>query len=160
MVGLRQTSPRGPQSRLTSGALLQLQTTTRVAVELRAMSAKRLGAFGILFSILCDRLRGRNTGPASRLCPFIAIQLRSWPAIVPAGGLSGRRFRYATDFSGIAARGCLRNTKPEIPAKCVSGVFDGGLKGRLQARLPATLGGRLHAANGQTPDGASRHQRG
>jgi hypothetical protein len=32
-----------------------------------------------------------------------------------AGGLSGRRFRYATNFSGFAA-GCLRNTMPE---KCL-----------------------------------------
>ena len=31
----------------------------------------------------------------------------------------------------------------EIAANCVSGLFDGGLKGRLQARLPATQGGRL-----------------
>jgi len=28
---------------------------------------------------------------------------RVWQAIVPAGGLSGRRFRYATNFSGFAA---------------------------------------------------------
>jgi hypothetical protein len=32
-----------------------------------------------------------------------------------AGGLSGRRFRYATNFSGHAA-GCLRNPTPE---KCL-----------------------------------------
>jgi len=71
-----------------------------------------------------------------------------------AGGLSGRRFRYATNFSGFAAE-CLRNTKPE---KCLltglSGLVDGGLKGRLQARLSATQGSRPHATKGQTP-GAS-----
>jgi len=36
----------------------------------------------------------------------------------------------------------------------VSGLLDGGLKGRLQARLPATQGGRLHASNGQSREPA------
>jgi len=47
------------------------------------------------------------------------------------------------NFSDFAAR-CPRDTKPEkIRANCVSGRyrFDGGLKDRLQARLPAPLGG-------------------
>ena len=35
-------------------------------------------------------------------------------------------------------------------ANCVSGLLDGGLKGRLQARLPATQGGRLHPTKGQS----------
>jgi hypothetical protein len=47
-------------------------------------------------------------------------------AIVPAGGLSGRRFQYATNFSGFAA-GCLRNKKPKKYANCVIGLFDGGM---------------------------------
>jgi hypothetical protein len=34
----------------------------------------------------------------------------------------------------------LRGTKREMRANCVSGLFNGGLKGRLQARLPATQG--------------------
>jgi len=38
-----------------------------------------------------------------------------------------------------------------MPANWVGGLFDGGLKGRLQARLPATQGSRLHATKGQTP---------
>jgi hypothetical protein len=43
----------------------------------------------------------------------------------------------------------------EIPAKWVSGLVDGGLKGRLRARLPATQGGRLHATKGQTPESSA-----
>ena len=39
--------------------------------------------------------------PRAGLWPFVR------QAIVPTGGLSGRRFRYATNFSGFAA-GCLR----------------------------------------------------
>jgi hypothetical protein len=44
--------------------------------------------------------------------------------------------------------------KPEaIRANCMSDLFpfDGGLKGRLQARLPATQGDRLRGTKGQTP---------
>jgi hypothetical protein len=62
-----------------------------------------------------------------------------------AGNLACRRpFRppslYATTFSGFAARS-MRDAKPKkIRANCVPELssFDGGLKGRLQARLPAT----------------------
>jgi hypothetical protein len=35
----------------------------------------------------------------------------------------------------------------KVRANCVSGLLDGGLKGRLQARLPSPQGCRLHAIN-------------
>jgi hypothetical protein len=62
--------------------------------------------------------------------------------------------RFETNFSDFATR-CLRETKPvKMPANCLSGLFqsDGGLKSRLQARLPAPPGGRLHAMKGQSPE--------
>jgi len=97
--------------------------------------------------------------PAAQLWRFV------WQAILPArqgglhattgqtpaGGLSGRRFRYATNLASL--RDGAKHKAGEISANCVSGLFDGGLKGRLQARLPARQGG-LHATTGQTPAGA------
>jgi len=68
----------------------------------------------------CSRLSGR----LSELWPFVR------QAIVPAGGLSGRRFRYATNFSGFAAD-AYEHEAGGISANCVSGLLDGGLKGRL-----------------------------
>jgi len=65
-----------------------------------------------------------------------------------AGGLSGRRFRYATNFSRLRCGMPAKHEAGAMPANCVSGLFDGGLKGRMQARLPATQGGRLHATKG------------
>ena len=47
----------------------------------------------------------------------------------------------------------LASIKPEkISVNCVIGLsrFDGGLKGRLQARLPAPPRGREYALNGQS----------
>ena len=70
---------------------------------------------------------------------------RRWPAF-------SRPPCFETNFPGLVTS-CLRDEKPEkIPAKCVNGLFrfDGGLKGRLQARLPAPSGGRLHAMNRQS----------
>jgi hypothetical protein len=52
----------------------------------------------------------------------------------------------------------------KIRANCVSGPLDGGLKGRLQARLPAPQDCRLHAINGQSreagfqPDSSMRDE--
>ena len=43
---------------------------------------------------------------ASRTPP-LGFGLFVWQAIVPAGGLSGRRLRHATDFSGFYAEGFL-----------------------------------------------------
>jgi len=53
-------------------------------------------------------------------------------------------------FSGFAAR-CLQDKKPENTCELVSGLFGflGGLKGGLQARLPAHPSSRLHGMNGQ-----------
>jgi len=48
-----------------------------------------------------------------------------------------------------------RSRRNKISANCVSGVLDGGLKGRLQARLPATQGGRPHVTNGQSQESSA-----
>jgi hypothetical protein len=53
-----------------------------------------------------------------------------------------------------------RHEAEEILSHCVSGLFDGGLKGRLQARLPAAQGGRLHATNGQSREAGQPFRRG
>jgi len=39
-------------------------------------------------------------------------------------------------ISQASLHDAARNEVGEMPANCVSGLFDGGLKGRLQARLP------------------------
>jgi hypothetical protein len=51
------------------------------------------------------RLDG-ELSPTERLSPFV------WQAILPAGGLSGRRLRYATNLPGFAVS-VPEDTKPE-----------------------------------------------
>jgi hypothetical protein len=64
------------------------------------------------------------------------------------GGLqpASARLSVSRRISRVFAAPCLRDTKPEkICTNCASGRFsaDGGLKGRLQARLPAPPGDRF-----------------
>jgi hypothetical protein len=70
-------------------------------------------------------------------------------ASLAAGGLQAAFFSIRDEFLGLR---CMmpRDTKPEkYVANCVSGLLDGGLKGRLQARLPATQ--RCRAASCKRP---------
>jgi hypothetical protein len=61
-----------------------------------------------------------------------------WRAILPAGGLSIRRFPIRDEFRRLLCGMTAKHEAGEVPANCVNGLFYGGLKGRLQARLPAT----------------------
>jgi len=65
---------------------------------------------------------------------------------------SARRLRYAANFSGFAA-GCLRTQSRRNTCELFEWSV-GGLKGRLQARLPATQAGRRHATKGQSQEAA------
>jgi len=79
---------------------------------------------------------------------------RKGEAFDRAGGLSGRRFRYATNFSGFAA-GCLRTRSRRNTCE-LREWSSGGLKGRLQARLPATQGGRQHVTKEPKPSSRAK----
>jgi len=65
-------------------------------------------------------------------------------------------FPIRDEFLGLRCGMPARHEAGEISANCVSGLFDGGLKGRLQARLPATQLGPVHA---KTAKGERRPER-
>jgi len=75
-------------------------------------------------------------------------------AIRAAGNLACRRpFRPPFPIRDELRRlRCGTPAKHEkTPANSGGDLGDGGLKGLLQARLPARQSGRMHATNGQTP---------
>src|ERR1700683_4816180 len=72
--------------------------------------------------------------PAARRSPL---------AFRAAGNLACRRpfrppFPIRDEFLRLRCGMPAKHEAGEMPANWVSGVFEGGLKGRLQARLPAT----------------------
>ena len=102
----------------------------------RVTNQPKLGGAG---NLACSRLSGGSLGFGHSCGRQSCLQAAFQAAI-------------STDDESLGL-GCGMSAKHEageIPGNCVSGLYDGGLKGRLQAGLPATQGGRLHAANSQS----------
>jgi hypothetical protein len=73
---------------------------------------------------------------------FVALAIRA------AGNLACRRpfrppFPIRDEFLRLRCPMPAKHEAGEMPANWVSGLYGGGLKGRLQARLPATRKGQI-----------------